>query len=316
MPEQHHALPPPSPANMRRFPALAAHRPRSFVRPDPSAPEPLAAAAATSPRAAYTPRQGDSQAAQLDLLTNPNTARLRETERRTTGPLAQERHNLLHRSTFPAELSPMPSPRSARGGGPRSPRARPVFAPCNPGQAREAITLPRDKLVNAACPFDSLHGASPSRLLRSRSASHTPAEGCASAGALLASKREHNAKMIGGPFVPSSGVATARRLIANQGRRPARRRHCPVCSLATACAGDAALQGRGDHRVRAAAHAAALADKSSRVQQNVQERLGRHVNSRFMLRPKLSTLRVGRRGVHDNPGVPAHSARLRCQGAG
>ena len=183
--EQHQALPPPSPANMRRFPALAAHRPRSFVRPDPSAPEPLAAGAATSPRAAYTPRQGDSQAAQLDLLTNPNTARLRETERRTTGPLAQERHNLLHRSTFPAELSPMPSPRSARGGSPRSPRARPVFAPCNPGQAREAITLPRDKLVNAACPFDSLHGASSSRLLCSRPSLHTPAQGCAPQGRCL-----------------------------------------------------------------------------------------------------------------------------------
>jgi hypothetical protein len=35
------------------------------------------------------------------------------------------------------------------------------------------------------------------------------------AGAMLKAQRESTAKMVGGPFVPSSGVATARRLIAN-----------------------------------------------------------------------------------------------------
>lgn len=128
-----------SPANQRRFPALAARAPVStFVRPVPQ----VAPLGTLSPRNAYVPQVAGSAAAQLDQLTNPDRARERETARRNTGPMAQKRVDLLHRSTFPDTLgSPAPSQASLR----RSPRqrTRPVFAPCNPGQAREAIALPR-----------------------------------------------------------------------------------------------------------------------------------------------------------------------------
>ena len=83
-----------SAANQRRFPVLAARAPpTTYVRPVPQA----APLATLSPRTPYAPKssEANSQAAQLDQLTNANSA------------------------------------------------TRPVFAPCNPGQAREAIAMPR-----------------------------------------------------------------------------------------------------------------------------------------------------------------------------
>jgi hypothetical protein len=128
-----------SAANQRRFPVLAARAPpTTYVRPVPQA----APLATLSPRTPYAPKssEANSQAAQLDQLTNANSARERETQRRNTGPMAQKRQDLLHRSTFPAEVG---GPRASHTSPRRSPRTRPVFAPCNPGQAREAIAMPR-----------------------------------------------------------------------------------------------------------------------------------------------------------------------------
>jgi len=92
-----------SAANQRRFPVLAARAPpTTYVRPVPQA----APLATLSPRTPYAPKssEANSQAAQLDQLTNANSARERETQRRNTGPMAQKRQDLLHRSTFPAEV--------------------------------------------------------------------------------------------------------------------------------------------------------------------------------------------------------------------
>ena len=127
-------------ANQRRFPVLAQYAPpRKYVRPVPHAAPPAVGAAGLSPRKTVLRREGTSQAAQLDQLANANTARDQETRRRNTGPLAQKRQDLLHRSTFPAQVQgPRPSQASPR----RSPRKLPVFAPSNPGEAREAIAIP------------------------------------------------------------------------------------------------------------------------------------------------------------------------------
>jgi hypothetical protein len=129
-----------SAANQRRFPVLAARAPpRTYVRPVPQAPS---LGGHLSPRTTtdQVRNGGTSQAAQLDQLTNADSAREAEARRRNTGPLAQKRQDLLHRSTFPEQVL---GPRANQASPRRSPRKRPVFAPCNPGEAREAITIPK-----------------------------------------------------------------------------------------------------------------------------------------------------------------------------
>ena len=129
-----------SAVNQRRFPVLAARAPpRKFVRPV-QGQGPLIGLSPRTSEPTVPKRSGSTSAAQLDQLTNANTARDAEAQRRNTGPLAQKRQDLLHRSTFPAQVEgPRPSQISPR----RSPRRRPVFAPCNPGEAREAIAIPK-----------------------------------------------------------------------------------------------------------------------------------------------------------------------------
>lgn len=130
-----------SAANQRRFPVLAARAPpKTYVRPVPQAPS---LGGPISPRTTtghQVRNNGTSPAAQLDQLTNANSAREEEARRRNTGPLAQKRQDLLYRSTFPAQVL---GPRATQASPRRSPRKRPVFAPCNPGEAREAIAIPK-----------------------------------------------------------------------------------------------------------------------------------------------------------------------------
>lgn len=165
--------------NLRRFPSLSGMRPRTTfaypVRRDESDPvirQPMI-------------REVSGLAAHVSWP--PSTP---EQVRRETGPLAQIRAELLSReSTQPRSPRLRTSPRRARSTG-RSPAKKPVFSPCNPRQARDAIALPRSVMVNAASPYDAAHGA------------------------LAEAARLHSERMIGGPFVPVSG-SEARKALVN-----------------------------------------------------------------------------------------------------
>jgi hypothetical protein len=140
---------PPSDANLRRFPGLATMRPRTvFTYPSQSS-----IAAAEGDRITAQLRQDSAETAAAWPHSTP------EEHRRETGPLAQVRKELAQSTMFPQERSPpvLVSPRSLRRAG----QPKPVFSPCNPRQARDAIALPRHVLVNAASPYDAAHVREP-----------------------------------------------------------------------------------------------------------------------------------------------------------
>jgi hypothetical protein len=168
---------------LRRFPGLAnRYTPRRSYARRP-AQEEVFGEPAVSPRGPMATTATTATATRLDSV----GSRRREDERRKNGPMAEARQNLLlNRDSTWSALSPR-----TMQGSTGSPRSRPAFAPCNPSQAKASIARPRDVLVGAACPYGSVHDA------------------------ITDAKRVHEHRMVGGPFVPSSGLSTARSLIAN-----------------------------------------------------------------------------------------------------
>ena len=166
---------------LRRFPGLAnRYTPRRSYARRP-AQEEVFGEPAVSPRGPMATTATTATATRLDSV----GSRRREDERRKNGPMAEARQNLLlNRDSTWSALSPRTMHASTG-----SPRSRPAFAPCNPSQAKASIARPRDVLVGAACPYGSVHDA------------------------ITDAKRVHEHRMVGGSFVPSSGLS--RSLIAN-----------------------------------------------------------------------------------------------------